>query len=74
MSARGRRVTQSRDGAIVNDSHSLTDPPSGLIDAISKFRNSIEVTRLISSNARLRPGQIRGPAPKGMEMRSRLVE
>jgi hypothetical protein len=59
---------------MVNDSNSSTSVAAGeRIDLISKFRNSIDVTRLISSIARLRQGQMRGPAPNGIETRPALL-
>jgi hypothetical protein len=43
--------------------------PTGLPSAgfeMEKLRQSMAMTDLISTNARLRPGQNRGPEPKGI--------
>ena len=61
---RRRNLTRTLLGIIVKENTSSVDGESGARE-MSKFRHSIEATILISSIARWRPGQKRGPAPNG---------
>jgi len=53
-------------GIIVNENNSRTGCPVSTGVTV-KFRTSMAIAILISSIAKLRPGQKRGPAPKGVK-------
>jgi Phospholipid methyltransferase len=63
-----RKRICSPTGCIVKSIISCASRPSGVVMlSISKLPSNIAIASLISSRARKRPGQIRGPAPKGID-------